>query len=178
MSQPFIGEIRLTGHNFAPSGWAFCNGQLISIAENETLFALIGTTYGGDGQTTFALPDLRGRVVLGAGQGPGLSNYSFGQTGGTEQVTLSSNQMPAHRHNVLAASSGSGAVASPAGKVWSANSNSGSLQYAAGSANPPIVSMAPAQVGTAGSSQPHENMPPFLGLSYIISLFGIFPSQS
>ncbi len=178
MSNPFIGEIRTTGHNFAPRGWAFCDGSLLAIAENEALFSLIGTTYGGNGQTTFALPDLRGRVVIGTGQGPGLAtNYALGQPGGTEEVTLTANHLPAHRHTLQASSSSSGAVSAPAGLVPSANSNSGVFPYAASTATPQ-VSMAAAAVSSVGSNQPHENMPPFLCLSHIIALEGIYPSPT
>lgn len=178
MAETFIGEIRTTGHNFPPRGWAFCDGRVLAIAEYTALFSLIGTTYGGNGQTTFALPDLRGRVVIGTGQGPGsATNYVLGQTGGTEQVTLTPNQLPAHTHTLLASSSSAGAVSAPAGLVPSANSNSGVFPYAAGTATP-VVSMAATAVSAVGGSQPHENMPPFLCLSHIIALEGIFPSQS
>jgi microcystin-dependent protein len=177
MSQPFLGEIRTTGHNFAPRGWAFCDGRLLAISQNDALFALIGTTYGGDGQVTFALPDLQGRVVIGTGQGPGsATNYVLGQKGGTEEVALTLNQIPSHRHTLLASSSSAGAVSAPAGLVPSANSNSGVLPYAAGTATP-VVSMAATAVTMAGGNQPHENMPPFLCLSHIIAVEGIFPSQ-
>jgi microcystin-dependent protein len=171
MSNPFVGEIRLFGGNFAPAGWAFCNGQLLSIAENETLFNLIGTTYGGDGQSTFALPDLRGRVPVHAGQGPGLSNYILGQSGGAEDVTLTADQIPAHSH-VPQASAGAGGQASPAGNVWA---NSTNLPY---SPNAPTAAMAAAAVGPAGGNQPHDNMVPFVAVSFIISLFGVFPTQN
>jgi microcystin-dependent protein len=178
MSQPFVGEIRTTGHNFAPRGWAFCDGSVLAINDNTTLFALIGTMYGGNGQTTFALPDLRGRVVIGTGQGPGsATNYALGQTGGTEQVTLTANQLPAHTHTLRASSSSSGAVSAPAGLVPSANTNSGVFPYAAGTATP-LVSMAATAVSTVVGNQPHENMPPFLCLSHIIALEGIFPSRA
>ena len=177
MANPYIGEIRTTGHNFPPVGWAFCDGRLLAISQYNALFALIGTTYGGDGQVTFALPDLRGRVVIGTGLGPGsATNYVLGQTGGTEEVTLTANQIPAHSHALLASSSSAGAVSAPAGLVPSANSNSGVFPYAAGTATP-VVSMAATAVGAAGGSQPHENMPPFLCLSHIIAIEGIFPSQ-
>ena len=165
MGQPFVGEIRMFGGNFAPAGWAFCNGQLLPIAENETLFNLIGTTYGGDGQSTFALPDLRGRIPVHVG--PGLI---LAQSGGTETVTLTVQQIPSHTH-LAAAQPGNGTQASPGGGVW-AQSNLN--QYSANNAN---ASMNPAALAATGGSQPHDNMMPFLAVSFIISLFGIFPSQ-
>jgi microcystin-dependent protein len=170
MGQPFVGEIRLFAGNFAIDGWAFCNGQLLSISENETLFQLIGTTYGGDGSSTFAVPDLRGRAPIHLGTGPGLGTYVIGQSLGVESVTLNTNQLPAHTHVPLANSGpGSG---SPANAVWAAGSSILPYNTAA-----PDVQMQ-ATVGPAGGSQPHENMSPFLAMNYIISLFGIFPSQN
>ena len=170
MAQPYVGEIRMFAGNFNPAGWMFCNGSLLPILENETLFQLIGTTYGGDGQSTFALPDLRGRVPIHQGQGPGLSGYVLAQSGGAEAVTLTQNQMPGHSHTALA--SNTGASDTPANNFW-ANSTTGKPYSAA----PPTVQMNTGTMGAAGGSQPHENMIPFLCVSYIISLFGIFPSQ-
>jgi microcystin-dependent protein len=166
MSYPFIGEIRLFAGSFAPIGWAFCNGALQSIAENTTLFALIGTTYGGDGQSTFALPDLRGRVPVH--QGPG---YVIGQAGGSETVTLASNQLPAHTH-VLRASTFDGRVGLPDNAVLAAPQVN---SYGSGAASVP---MATTGVSSAGGSQPHDNMAPYTTISYIIALFGIYPSQN
>lgn len=166
MSEAFIGEIRMFGGNFPPLGWAFCDGQLLSIAENTALFALIGTTYGGDGQTTFALPDLRGRIPLHQGNG-----YAMGQVGGSETVTLILNQTPAHSH-VPTAQSGTGVQSSPTNGVWAASSLN---QF---TTNSPNVAMNAAAVGIAGGSQPHDNMMPFLVLSYIIALEGLFPSRN
>ncbi len=171
MGTPFIGEIRMFGGNFAPAGWAFCSGQLLPISGNDALFSLIGTTYGGDGQNTFALPDLRGRVPVHVGQGPGLSSYTLGQGGGSETVTLTSNQIPAHTHTPRA-SSGGGTANSPANNVWAAATDVSPFNTA------PNVAMNPNAVGPAGGSQPHENMLPFLAVNFIISLFGIFPSQT
>jgi microcystin-dependent protein len=171
MSNPFIGEIRMFGGNFAPRGWAFCNGQLLAIAQNDALFALIGTTYGGDGQTTFALPDLRGRIPVHAGQGPGLSSYQLGQQAGTETVTLTQQQMPAHTHTAQA-QSGAGNQAGPGGGVWASSAQN---QF---SANPPNAAMNAAAIGSAGGSQPHENMAPYQVVSFIIALEGIFPSRN
>ena len=169
--QPFVGEIAIVGFNFAPIGWAFCDGQLMSIAENETLFNLIGTTYGGDGQTTFALPDLRGRVPIHQGSS-GFSNYIIGEIGGEETVTLSINQIPAHEH-AISGQSGLGSTAIATGGVWAAQSQL--KVYSSASADTP---MNPASISNAGGSQPHDNRSPYLALNYIISLFGIFPSQN
>lgn len=167
MSSPFIGEIRMFAGNFAPAGWAFCDGSLIPISANETLFNLIGTTYGGDGQSTFALPDLRSRVPVHAGPG-----FALGQAGGAETVTLTTSQIPAHSH-VPQAFSNPGNQPGPNNSVW-ANSGSSSVY----SSDAPGLAMAAAAVGSAGGSQPHDNMIPFLVINFIISLFGIFPSQT
>lgn len=173
MSQPFVGEIRLFAGNFPPIGWAFCDGALLPIAENEVLFQLIGTTYGGDGQSTFALPDLRGRVPIHAGSGPGLGSRVLAESDGTETVTLTPAQMPAHSHAWQA----SGAAADPAaGPVGALLAQSSTPLYAAGTA--PDRALAPQAVGSAGAAQPHDNMAPFLCVTFIISLYGIFPSPS
>jgi microcystin-dependent protein len=153
--------------NFAPVGWALCQGQLVPISENPTLFQLIGTTYGGDGQNTFALPDLRSRVPVHVGPG-----FALGQAAGAETVTLTTSQIPAHSH-VPQAFSNAGNQNSPAGNVW-ANSSSASVYSNAA----PSVTMAASAIGSTGGSQPHDNMLPFLVVNFIISLFGIFPSQS
>ncbi len=172
MAQPYVGEIRMFAGNFNPAGWMFCDGSLLPISENETLFQLIGTTYGGDGQSTFALPDLRGRVPIHMGTGPGLSTYQLAETGGVESVTLTQNQMPVHNHTPLA--SNTAAADTPSNNFW-ATSATGKPYSAA----PPTVLMNPGTMGPAiGGSQPHDNMIPFLCVSYIISLFGIFPSPS
>lgn len=173
MGQPYVGEIRMFAGNFAPVGWKLCDGQLLAIAENETLFQLIGTTYGGDGQSTFALPDLRSRVPVHMGQGLG-SSYPIGQTGGGETVTLTVNQIPSHGH-VANASAGQGTSDLPNGRLWAAPSEPSAKLYASGAPN---SSMHPSIVGPVGGSQPHENMPPFLAINFIISLFGIFPSAT
>jgi microcystin-dependent protein len=169
VSEPFIGELRLFPYNFAPRGWAFCNGQLIAISQNTALFSLLGTTYGGNGQTTFALPDLRGRVPVSAGQGPGLSSYSLGQTGGTETVTLLQTQMPAHNHQV-AVSNGGATASRPAGNYLAAG----------GSYTTPSDgnTLAPTAVTPSGGNQPHENTQPYLTLNWCIALEGIFPSRN
>lgn len=156
------------GGNFAPAGWAFCNGALMSIAENDVLFSLIGTTYGGDGQSTFALPNLQSRVPVHQGSG-----FVIGQAGGTESVALTVSQIPQHTHAPQANGGGSGnPVNSPAGNVWSGWTGGG---YSAG---PPGSAMSPAAVSAAGGSQPHDNMMPFLAVNFIISLFGIYPTPS
>jgi microcystin-dependent protein len=172
MGQPYVGEIRMFAGNFAPAGWALCAGQLMPIAENDTLFNLIGTTYGGDGQETFGLPDLQGRVPIHMGQGPGVSqSYQIGETGGAEQVTLTTNQIPNHSHVPLA-SSAAGTSDSPAGAVWAASS---AKQFVVASPN---ATMAPADSGPAGGSQPHANMMPYQTINFIISLFGVYPPTS
>lgn len=171
MSDPFIGEIRLFAGNFAPRDWAFCNGQLMSIAQNTALFSLLGTMYGGNGQTTFALPDLRGRVPVHMGQGPGLTPRTQGEMAGSETVTLLSSQMPAHSH-ALRASTAAASGSTPAGALLGATSVNSYDSSAAG------VAMAPGAIGNSGGSQPHDNMAPTLTLNYIIALFGIFPSRN
>jgi microcystin-dependent protein len=155
--------------NFAPAGWAFCNGALMAIDQNDALFNLIGTTYGGDGQTTFALPNLQSRIPIHVGPG-----FAQGQSGGAESVTLTTSQIPAHSHVPQAQSQALASnVASPANAVW-ANSSLGQFD----NTNPPDSTMAAAGMGQAGGSQPHDNMVPFLAVNFILSLFGIFPSQT
>ena len=168
MSSPFIGEIRMFAGNFAPVGWAFCNGALIPISENDALFNLIGTTYGGDGQNTFALPNLQSCVPVHVGPG-----FALGQSGGAESVTLTTSQIPAHSHMPLC-NSNAGTAAGPAGNVWAVPNPSVTIY----SDVAPSLAMDPAAVGLTGGSQPHDNMIPFLVINFIISLFGIFPSQT
>jgi microcystin-dependent protein len=167
MAQPYVGEIRMFGGNFAPAGWMFCEGQLLPISENETLFNLIGTTYGGDGQSTFALPDLRGRIPIHFGNG-----FILAETGGAEEITLTVSQIPAHSHAMLA-STGPGTVNTPGGNVTAASPSI--LLYAQ---DVPDANMSPSAVGSTGGSQPHNNFQPYLCVDFIISLFGIFPSQT
>jgi microcystin-dependent protein len=167
MAQPYVGEIRMFGGNFAPAGWMFCEGQLLPISENETLFQLIGTTYGGDGQSTFALPDLRGRLPIHQGNG-----FILAENGGAEQITLTVNQIPSHSHPALG-SSNTGTGTAPQGNVLSSLTVATNSAY--GSDNPQI-SISPQSVTMVGGSQPHSNMQPFLCVDFIISLFGIFPS--
>ena len=169
---PYIGTIMLFGGNFAPAGWAQCDGQLLPISQYDALFSLIGTTYGGDGQTTFALPDLRSRVPLHQGQGPGLSSYIIGQNGGAEAVTLTGGQMAAHSHPALG-NSAAGTSNTPAGNVWAVNPTS--IYISGASAN---TTMNPAAIANNGGSQPHDNMLPFSTLNFCIALEGIYPSQS
>lgn len=160
------------GGNFAPSGWAFCNGAILPISENDVLFTLIGTTYGGDGQDTFALPNLSSRYPIHQGTSPSTgTTYTIGEAAGVEQVTLTVNQIPNHNHAALA-NSGGGGSSTPTNAVWAASSTA---MYTTAA---PTVSMAAAAVNPAGGSQPHENMMPFLCVSFIISLFGIFPQQN
>jgi microcystin-dependent protein len=171
MAQPFVGEIRMFAGNFAPQGWALCQGQQLAISENETLFNLIGTTYGGDGQQTFNLPDLQGRAPIHMGAG-----FVIGQNGGVENVTLTGNQLPSHNH--LAAASGGGDVVSPDGAVWSTDPGGNTAAYTAPMNNAPTMSGNAIGSNNVNGVQPHDNMQPFLVVNYIISLFGIFPSQN
>lgn len=180
MYEPFISFIGLFGLNFNPRGWQKCYGQIISIAQNTALFSLLGTTYGGNGQTTFALPDLRGRTAIGDGQGPGLSSYVIGQVGGVENVTLISTQMPQHTHLFLA-NTAAGTTGVPTGGYLSASPKTGSgpnaatLNTYATTAN---TQLNPGSIGIAGGSQAHENMQPYLTLTYCIAMEGIFPSRN
>lgn len=172
MSDPYIGEIRLFAGNFAPRNFAFCHGQLLPISENDALFSLLGTIYGGDGLTTFALPDLRGRVPLHMGQGPGLSNRSIGQRLGAETVTLTPSQIPLHAHaqraSTNAVNAGYGPMAAPGASATTSFYGSGA----------PQVAMAATAVDNTGGNQPHSNMAPYLALNFIIALFGIYPSRN
>lgn len=176
MTDPFIGEITLFAGNYAPRGWAFCQGQLLSIAQNTALFSILGTTYGGDGQTTFALPDLRGRAPIGPGQGPGLPPYYLGELGGEPTHTLIYPEMPAHSHAAQASGVAAGGTsASPGGGTWASSTARDSLYSNAAPDSP--MAAGNITVGAAGNSQPHNNMPPYLGVNYIIALEGIYPSR-
>ncbi len=167
MAQPYVGEIRMFAGNFAPAGWMLCDGQLLPISENETLFQLIGTTYGGDGQSTFALPNLQSRVPIHQGNGPLLA-----EAGGVENVTLTVNQIPAHSHAFL----GSTDIANTPNPATNVLARSGQVQmFINGAAS---VAMNPNSVGQVGGSQPHSNLQPYLTINFIISMFGIFPSQT
>jgi microcystin-dependent protein len=167
MAQPYVGEIRMFAGNFAPAGWMFCEGQLLPISENETLFQLIGTTYGGDGESTFALPNLRGRLPLHQGNG-----FILAETGGVEGVTLTTQQIPAHAHPLLATTA-VGTAASPSNSVLAASGSSNVYRQ-----GPGAVALSNQTVGPVGGSQPHTNFQPYLCVDFIISLFGIFPSPT
>ncbi|MCY4780334.1 tail fiber protein [Sphingobacterium sp. UT-1RO-CII-1] len=178
--EPFIGQIQLFGFNYAPRGWAFCHGQLLSINSNPVLFALLGTTYGGNGQSTFGLPDLRGRVAIGHGQSPGFSTYTLGEQGGAESVTLLPNQMPAHTHQLM--------VSNAAGTTDVANGNylaNGAVTIARGNTVPANLystsqggQLNQAAVGVQGAGLPHENRQPYLVMNYCIALVGEYPSRN
>jgi microcystin-dependent protein len=168
---PFLGEVRMFAGNFAPVGWQFCNGQLLNIAENDSLFNLLGTTYGGDGQTTFALPDLRGRTPIHMGQGPNLSPRNLGDAPGSEAVTLTPAQMPSHYHPVRA-SSKDAAQADPKDCVWAVVKGENRYTQAA-----PTITMSASCTTPAGGGQPHDNMMPFQAVSFIIATEGIYPPQ-
>jgi microcystin-dependent protein len=172
MGEPFIGEIRMFGGSFAPAGWAFCNGATIPISENDTLFNLIGTTYGGDGQETFQLPDLQGRVPMHQGTGKDGVTYQLGEKAGVETVTLSVNQIPAHNHTLIVSTS-AGTQNAPANNSVAA---SPSVTLFIGDA--PDSNLSPNAITPVGGSQPHENLQPYLCITFIISLFGVFPQQS
>jgi microcystin-dependent protein len=172
MAQPYVGEIRMFGGNFAPAGWMFCNGDLLPISENETLFQLIGTTYGGDGESTFGLPNLQSRIPIHQGQGSGLTNRVLAEMGGTESVTLTTQQMPSHTHPMIAAGT-NGTATSP-----QSNLSANSFNVTPYINQSPDGAMNAGAVVPVGGSQPHENCQPFLCVSYIISLFGLYPSPT
>lgn len=174
--EPFIAQIMLFGGNFAPRGWAFCDGQLLPIASNSALFSIIGTVYGGDGRNTFALPDLRGRVPMHAGSGPGLTPRQIGQRVGLEDVTLVESQMPAHNHEMLVASAT--AANNRAANDAIGRSNIYVDNNPSDPSTQPSIALNSRTVGTAGGSQQHENMQPTLCINYIIALQGVFPSRS
>lgn len=173
--EAFLGEIRWVAFNFTPTGWAPCAGQLLQINQNQALFALLGTIYGGDGRTTFGLPDLRGRVQIGQGAGPGLTPRNIGDVGGEEAVTLTVDQMPAHSHPALATTN-TATSDSPTGRILANVSADGPDPkiYSSSTGN---VSLGPSAIGAVGGGQPHDNMPPFLTLNCIIAVQGIFPSR-
>ena len=169
MGEPFVGEIRIVGFNFAPQGWAFCDGSLQSIAQNSTLFNLIGTTFGGDGVITFALPNLQGRMPVHQGTGSSGTPYIIGQLSGVETVTLLTTQIPAHTHAAVCSDTATSAV--PGNNLWAAATGDAYSNGAPGQA------MNAAAIGLTGNNLPHDNMPPFLAVNFVISLLGIFPSQ-
>ena len=173
MSNPFVAEIRIFAGNFAPTGWAFCDGQLMPISQNTALFSLLGTTYGGDGRTDFALPNLQGSTPMHPGQGPGLSLHDLGETGGSQTVQLLQSEMPAHSHTANC-NAGMGDQYAPTGFFWATDAG-GNDEYAPSSDS---HQMAAGAVTPAGSSQGHNNLQPFLALSFIIALQGVFPARS
>jgi microcystin-dependent protein len=177
MSNQFVAEIRIFTGNFAPTGWALCNGQLMPISQNTALFSLLGTTYGGDGKSNFALPNLQGSVPLQQGQGPGLSLRSLGEIGGEQSVTLLQTEMPAHSHTVQVDGAGGGSGV-PTNNTWGASGGRGrpAAPYAATSVS--NVQMNPFGTSIAGGNLPHNNMPPYLALTFIIALQGIFPPRA
>jgi microcystin-dependent protein len=166
MAQPYVGEVRMFAGNFAPAGWQFCSGELLAISENETLFQLIGTTYGGDGQSTFAVPDMRGRVPIHMG-----NSFILAQTGGVEQVTLTPAQIPLHNHALMASTD----VPTATDPQNNLPGQAAAKLYRSGT---PTVTLAPQSIGSTGGNQPHTNMQPYLCVQFIISLYGIFPSQT
>jgi len=175
MATQFLGEIRMFGGNFAPAGWAFCNGQLIAISQNEALFALVGTIYGGDGISTFALPNLQGRTPIHQGTGPGLPTYVQGQVGGSETVTLLTSQVPLHSHSLQAVAT-PGHVSDPNGAHIAADRDFGAFN--AGSDGTATQMSASAVSPSNGSGLPHDNLPPYLCVSFIIAIEGVFPSRN
>jgi microcystin-dependent protein len=179
MNEPYIGAIVMFGGNFAPSGWALCNGQLLSISANTALFSILGTTFGGNGTSTFGLPDMRGRVPVHAGQGPGLSPYVLGEETGAEHVTLTINNLPSHNHNVAATSTTSGrGGGSPTGNLLAATANVGTAPveiYAGGSPN---TTMSPQMISSVGGNLPVSVIQPVQCVNFIIALVGIFPSRN
>jgi len=177
MADAFLGEIRIFAGNFPPKGWQFCEGQLVRVSEFTALFSILGVSYGGDGKTTFALPDLRGRAPMSQGQGPGLTPRSVGERGGAETVTLLTNQMPAHNHGAMGVSA-TGSTKSPDSAVWSQFASEGRQPVPANLfAATGDVQMAPTALSPAGQSQPHNNMQPYLALRYIICFDGEYPSR-
>lgn len=173
MSEPFVGEVRMFAGNFAPRGWAFCDGQLLAVSQNDALFSLLGTIYGGDGRTTFGLPDIRGRIPLHAGSGPGLSPRRLGAKSGAEKETLTVNQLPSHSHS-LTGNSADASQTNPSNNAL-AKSNPAAGMYTTSSAT---VSLSSNAVSSIGGSRSHTNLMPFVCINYIIALFGIYPSRN
>jgi microcystin-dependent protein len=174
MADPFVAEIRIFPFNFAPKGWAFCNGQLLPLSQNTALFSLLGTTYGGDGKSNFALPNLQGRAAMAPGQGPGLSLHDLGETGGSDTVTIFDNEMPSHNHTLGAETVPLGAVATPAGNIFTRPASGNLFNLA----NPAVVSMSPTAITPNGGSTPHNNLQPYLTLEFNIALQGVFPPRT
>jgi microcystin-dependent protein len=176
MGQPYVGEIRMFGGNFAPAGWMLCEGATLPISEYETLFQLIGTTYGGDGESTFNLPNLASRVPIHMGQGPDGTTYQIGEMAGTESVTLTTQQMPAHTHAAL--TTNAAGTASPTGAFFASSTSTQAGTNAYNADEAAGTNLNPNMISQVGGNQPHENCQPFLCINFIISLFGIFPSQT
>jgi microcystin-dependent protein len=174
MAEAFVAEIRIVGFNFPPRGWAFCNGQLMAISQNTALFSLLGTTYGGDGKSTFALPNMQGNAPMQQGQGPGLSLRDLGEIGGEQNVTLLQTEMPSHTHTAMAAVPSGGAA--PTNNTWGSGLKGHPVNLYAPAAS--LVNMYPLALNPAGSSFPHNNMHPYLALNFIIALQGVFPPRS
>lgn len=172
MSQPFIAEIRIVGFNFAPRGWAFCDGQILPINQNQSLYSLLGPTYGGDGRTFFALPDMRGRTSLNIGQGDG-ADYRLGEKSGEEGHTLSTSEMPQHTHRAQGANDAPSQPGPAGGYLGRVNNG-----YLAGSSNPALVTLAAGQIANTGNGQAHDNMQPYLALNFCIALQGLYPSRN
>ena len=170
----YVGELRLMSFNFPPKGWAFCDGQLLPLSQNTALFSLLGTTYGGNGQSNFALPDMQGNVPMHPGQGPGLSLHDLGETGGSDYVSLLESEIPSHSHSMNAQSVPLGSVVTPAGNTFTRPA-SGNLFNKAG---PVVAAMAPETLAPAGNSQPHNNMQPYLTLNFCIALQGVYPPRT
>jgi microcystin-dependent protein len=177
MANPFVAEIRIFPFNFAPTGWAMCNGQLMPISQNTALFSLLGTTYGGNGTSNFALPNLQGSAPMHPGQGPGLSLYDLGEAGGTDTVTLLQSEMPAHLHTA-GCDSGAGSQSSPAGGMWAAASGGRTPPPNYSNVAPPNAPMSGSSLGPAGGNEPHNNLQPYLTLNFCIALQGVFPPRS
>ena len=176
MADPFVAEIRIFPFNFAPKGWAWCDGQLMPLSQNTALFSLLGTTYGGDGKSNFALPDLQGRAPMHPGQGPGLSLHDLGETGGSETVTLLESEIPAHTHQVMALNFPGDNLAP--GPTISLAASTGGNAYTAAASNPPLTNAAFQALAPAGGSQPHNNLMPYLTFYFCIALQGVFPPRS
>lgn len=174
MSDPFVGEIRMFAGNFAPKSWAFCDGQLLSVSQNDALFSLLGTVYGGDGRTTFGIPDMRGRIPLHQGTGPGLSTRRLGSKPGSERVTLTTNQLPSHMHDLVASTASADSVA-PQGKVIAESALP--FRYLTGGSAAETITLNSQSVANTGGAQSHTNLMPALCINYIIALVGIYPSR-
>lgn len=178
MSEPYLGDIKMVGHNFAQRGWAFCDGQLLPISSHEALFSLLGTTYGGDGRTTFALPDLRGRAPIHEGQGPGLSNHRLGSRNGSETNTLTTAQLPSHNHALSASDKKATAVTPNEGVLATGKTDRSGEELIYDNINNPTVALKTTSIGNTGGSQSVNNMMPYITMNFVIALEGIFPPRT